>query len=100
MSLMDAMTGLSLDSTWISRHMRSEASASPPGESTRRTTALMFYARRQPEGKRWVKAEARADSVGHVTGFETWAKRTKISTDEAVRPGRCSIAFICADVSD
>ena len=42
MSLMEAMTGLSLDRIWISRHMRSLASASPPGESTRSTTALMF----------------------------------------------------------
>ena len=41
-SLMDAMMGFSLDRMPISRHMRSDASASPPPESIRSTTAQML----------------------------------------------------------
>lgn len=38
---MHAMTGFLAPSCLISRHMRSLASASPPGESTRSTTAAV-----------------------------------------------------------
>lgn len=39
---MDAMMGFSLERILISRHIKSLARASPPGESMRSTTAEMF----------------------------------------------------------
>ena len=63
---MEAMTGLSLDRTWISRHMRSLASASPPGESTRKTTALMFCSDRT---QRWV-VEPRSSNLSGTSGWK------------------------------
>ena len=41
-SAIEAITGFSAASWRISRHMRSEASASPPGLSTRSTTAATW----------------------------------------------------------
>ncbi len=63
-SLMEAMTGLSLDRIWISRHIRSLASASPPGESTLRTTALMFCGNARVLSEIW-----RHQPHRHLTGL-------------------------------
>ena len=45
---MDAITGLCFAVRWICRHIRSLASASPPGLSTRSTTAATPCSRMAP----------------------------------------------------